>query len=161
MLYLTKLTILLILITLIHSAQSQSCENSYSLTDSDLFCDFYYDYSDSSCTQYNFVSCTWAECQDQISNSRTNICVSYQTLTSTDWNTCTNMCCDSSVQYPETYDSINQCQNYLNISSNLATIIWCSVIGGILFIGLMVFLIFLLCIRGGRCRYRCGCYCEC
>ena len=157
MLYLPKLTILLILITLIHSTHSQSCENSYSLTDSDLFCDFYYDYSDSNCTQYNFVSCTWAECQDQISNSRTNICVSYQTLTSTDWNTCTNMCCDSSVQYPETYDSINQCQNYLTSSSSLTTIIGWSVVGGILFIVGMVFLIFLLCTGVWRCRCRCGC----
>lgn len=63
MLYLPQLTILLILITLPYSAHSQSCVSTYTFDNSLSDCTFSYDYFDLACTQFNFLACTWDECE--------------------------------------------------------------------------------------------------
>ena len=105
-----------ILIILLSSLPSlaQYCKNNYFFEHSSVTCGFYFQYSDPNCTDFHFDQCEWTECTDWVTVGNDTSCDRWETFTDYSWNYCTSQCCDNSVTYPYAYNSITQCQQYLD-----------------------------------------------
>lgn len=126
--YLTIIWLLLISI-------SQTCDDSYSFDHS--FCVFYMHANDSSCSSFIFDQCTWGECVSSYTDLDGNTQCSEE-ATFSGWKICTDHCCDYSVDYAQNYDSLQQCQEYLDGQLKKALIIGLSVTGGIILIAIFI-----------------------
>lgn len=97
-------------------------------------CVFYMNYLDSSCNNFNFQQCSWEECVAWDYSNNQTTCIQYDTFYDNSWSYCTNLCCESDVNYPQNADSINKCQEYITLVFKRTLIIVFSIIGGILLI---------------------------
>mgnify|MGYP006897130306 CR=1 FL=1 len=92
---------------------SNCCSNYWDLSYSD--CNFFMNYTDTSCTTFTFNKCQWSECgawygyydYDGYYYER---CSYYVTLTETTWSGCTNKCCEPGVVYEQTTAAVMDCQ---------------------------------------------------
>lgn len=115
----------------------QPCDRVFDLGHSP--CVFYVNENNSSCTSFLFDKCVWNECVSYYYINGTQYCGRYQTFSNGGWKFCTHKCCDDSVDYPQTYESINQCQDYLDGKFKLIMIIVGSCLAGGLLIGIIIF----------------------
>lgn len=106
-----------------------SCTPVYQLNGST--CAFYLDYpTPNDCSSFSFYQCAYQQCTPNGKN-RGQHCETYE---SSSWSKCTQTCCDATVSYPLSLDSLAQCQTYINGSGSKALAIGLSVSGAIVLV---------------------------
>jgi hypothetical protein len=126
-------------------------------------CTFFVNYTDTSCTNFVLDRCEFEVSDDQAPIPPPPLIHSdlrlLQLLTVRDWANCTQICCDSSVDYPMNTDSIESCQSYLNQSIYKIIIIVCSIVGGF-YLCLLTCALCTMCVRqrGDRRSRFCSCF---
>lgn len=135
---------------------AQNCQNAYLIEYSS--CVFYFNQS-ASCS---FASCSWQLCNDFY-------CSTALTYTSKNWTACTQTCCNSSAQYAENTDSIQQCQEFTN-QQHKQTYLIVGIVFGIVGLLIVLFMCFYCCCNVGslencmKVTNACVCYllsCNC
>lgn len=142
------------------------CENMYDFGNSAKGCVFYVNYQDTTCGEFVLDKCIWNECVSyRYTSNYRKVCVRQVTLQSANWTTCTDRCCNSEVTYPQTANSIQECQAYLDEGITFLII---AIAGGI-GLGVLTFVVVIVvvcCCADSNCSNKfkscCSqCWCNC
>ena len=132
-----KLTQTFLLLTIL--SMTKCCESyiDFGYTD----CSFIVGYTPGDCYNFHFDKCEWPECTFWYNGE----CWEITTFFDTNYNRCTNRCCDPSVTYDLNWGGINQCQDYLNRDFKIKLIVGLTLS---FFFLLVAFFIYMICFKG-------------
>ena len=109
-----------LVLTFLPTIFTLSCSNSIPLNGSS--CVFNFNNSDTSCNSFNFTSCTLNECTKWMeTRTGSRECTQYTLRNVSDWNNCTKSCCDDSLAYLQSWDSVISCQQVIDTRNSEAS----------------------------------------